>query len=307
MSTGLSAAQVKMYSDMVTHLFQQKYPRLRQFVQMKTGVRGTMAGFDLLGFSEMAETTGQLDADTPWSNPQNSRRWCPKRDFINATLIGKNEQLEILLDMQSAYARNAAMAWARKADKLIIDAVTATAASGAEGTATSAYLTTVPTTPGGGGGNEIAAAATGMTEAKMQLAREVFNDREVGVDEEDVNGFVMVFTAQQMRELMEDTRTTSRDFYEPLSGRRMPLVDGRIPYYMGFHLRMSRQLNTTTAGARQVIAWHKDAVGFALWEEMDLTIDRLPTKQNATGVQMDAHANAVRIQDAGVLSVACIE
>lgn len=307
MSTGLSAAQVKQYGDMVVHLYQQKYPRLRQFVQLQTGVRGIMTGFDLLGPTDMVETTGLLDTDTTWINPMNTRRWAAKHDYNHPVLIGKNEQLEMILDMQRPYARNGAMAIARKADELIIDAITGTALSGGEGTSTSTFDTNAPTTPGGGGGNEIAAGATGMTEAKMLLAREVFNDREVGVDEDDMDGFVMVMTAQQMRELMEDTHTTSRDFYEPLSGRRMPLVDGKIPYFMGFHLRLSRQLNTNSAGERQVLAWHRDAVGLAIWQEMEMTVDRLPTKNNATGIQLDFHAGSVRIQDAGVLSIACVE
>lgn len=307
MPTGLSSAQVKQYSDMVIHLFQQQYPRLRQFCQLRTGVRGTMASFDLIGESSVVETTGMLGYDTPWINPQNSRRWVAKRDYIHPILINKEERLEILLDINAAYARNGAMAIARKADELIIDAVTGTALSGGEGTSTSTFDTTAPTTPGGGGGNEIAAGGVGMTEAKMQLAKEVFNDRNVGLDERQRGAFVMVMTAQQMRELMEDTRTTSRDFYEPLPGESLPLVEGRLPYFMGFHLVISDQLNVNSSGERQVLAWHRDAMGCAIWADMELTIDRLPTKGNATGIIQDYHAGAVRVQNKGVLSIACVE
>jgi uncharacterized protein (DUF697 family) len=306
MSTGLTNAQVKQYDDMVTMLFQQKYERLRKFAQAKYGVHGVMCSFDRIGESEMDEITGQLDVPTRWLNPQNKRRWARKRDFTHPVQLGVNEELEIILDMRSAYARNGAAAAARRCDQLIIEAITATALEGAEGTVSSAFDTTAPTT-GGAGGNQLASGATGMTQSKMELAKEVFNDREVGVDEQDADGFVMVMTAKQMRELMTDTRTVSRDFYEPLSGQKMPLVNGMIPYYMGFHLVLnSRYLPLNASGEKLALAWHRDAVGFGMWAEMLLRIDELPTYNYATGITVQKHMGAVRVDDRGVLAISTV-
>lgn len=306
MSTGLSTAQVKQYDNMVMLLFQQKMQRLREFTQVKTGQIGTMCSFDRVGDAEMTEITGQLDSTTTWTSPQNYRRWAAKRDFAFNVLLDVSSQLEIILDMKSGYAQTGAAAAARKADKLIIDAVTATALSGKEGVATSAFDATAPTASGGGG-NEIVTSSVGMTGEKLEEANAIFNAREVAVDEMDEDGRVCVMGATQMRELMEDTRAVSRDFYEDPQRGRMPLVRGRIPYYMGFHLRVSNQLNLNSAGARRVLAWHRNAMGFGLWIEMLSFIGQLPEHNLATGIIMQKYANAVRVDDKGVLAIACVE
>lgn len=305
MSTGLTNAQVKQYDDMVMLLFQQKMQRLRGFCQYKTGLKGTMASFDRIGEGEMTEFTGQLDGQTVWTSPQNYRRWAPKRDFEFNVLLDISSELEIILDMRSGYARTGAAAAARKADKLIIDAVTATALGGKEGTTSFTFDATAPDPADGTGGNEIASGGDPMTGAKMEEARAVFNAREVGMDEEDLDGFVMVMGAQQMRELMEDTRAVSRDFYEDPQRGRMPLVNGRIPYYMGFHIRISNQLNLNGSGERRVLAWHRDAMGCALWLDQMSWIGQLPEHRLATGIIMQKYANAVRVDDRGVLAIAC--
>jgi len=308
MAQTIDPALVLQYHDQVMHLFQQRFQRLRQHVQVHTGVTGTMDSFDLLGSGNMQDITGERDADTEWQDAESTRRWSVKNDFNYPILIGRNDKLEMLIDLERGYAQNGAMAAARKADELIIDAMTATAATGQTGTGTSTYSTSVPTA-GGGGGNEIASGSVGLTVDKVRQARETLSAREAGVDDleaGDTNAFVMVVSARQMRDLMEETEATSSDFISD-HGARMPLVHGMIPFYMGFRLRISSQLNTNGSSERQVLCWHRDAAGASIWAEPELSIDRIPTKNNATGIQYQLNMGAVRVQDEGMLSIACTE
>lgn len=307
MSESIDPAIVMQFGNMVEHLFQQKVERLRTHVRVKTGLRGDRAGFDLLGATNAVEITGQRDTDTVWQNPASTRRWAPKQDFDHSVLLGFQEQQEILVDLESGYARNGFMAKARKTDDLTIDAVTGTAITGQNATGTSSYSTSAPTASGGGG-NQIASGSVNLTVDKMREARAVFTAREVGIDDLEagnIDAFTMVISGSQMRSLMEETEATSVDFISE-AGVRSPLVGGIIPFYMGFRLRLSAQLNLTSTD-RQVIAWHRDAMGLGIWVESFPTVDRLPTKNNATGIKLMFSMGAVRIQDNGVLSIACTE
>lgn len=310
MSSGIDPAIVLQFTDQFDHAFQQEASLLRPFVRIRTGISGSMAAFDVLGGSEAVEITGKRHSETEWVNPQSSRRWAVKRDFNHPVLLDWQDQLEILVDLQMGYARNAAMAMGVKADKLIIEAITGTAATGATGTTTSTLNTAAPDESGPGGGNIIPVGSGPMTIDKMRRALAVFKTRQVGV--RDIqngmpNAFVLVWSARQEEQILSETEATSRDFYDPEVGRRMPLVEGHIPKFMGMNLVLSEHLPLDANGNRLVLAWHRDAVGYAVWAEQQLYIDRIPTMNNATGVQMMMSQGGVRIQDAGVLAIACDE
>lgn len=323
MPQSVDAARVLQFADKVDHLFQQRMTRTRAHVQLKTGVTGTQCAFDLVGPSEMQDITGVRDGDTAWIDVNSSRRWAPKADFIHPVLLSRGDRLATITDLSGAYVRNGVMAANRKIDKVMIDAANGTATTGETGGSTSTFDTSAPTA-GGGGGNQIAVGGTGLTVDKMREARGHFLDREVGVDDME-NGvedaFVWLMSGRQMRDLLAETEATSWDYVGD-QGSRMPLVNGIIPKYMGFRIRVTNQL-PTTSDDRINFCWHRDAMGLAIWSggasdaaEMEgagvsdsfvVTVDRLPTKQNARGIIVMANFGAVRVQDAGVLAVVCDE
>lgn len=292
-------------------LFQQRLQRLADDVRVKDGATGTMAAFGLLGPSESQDITGDRHGETTFTDDPSYRRWAVRRDYEAAKMLDQEDEMSVLVDLEMGYTQNSVAGMNRRADKVVIDAVTSTAVSGALGTSTVAYDTTTATSSGGGG-NQIPANATGLTPDKMRLARAVFDSREVGVDEVEygISPFVWVTNGAGHAQLLTFTEATSTDYIgvEIVQGaeraRRMPLVQGRIPYYMGFRIKISNQLNLS--GTDNVnLAWHKMAMGFARWRGRQITVDRLPTRHNATGIIVKEHFGAVRVHDLGVLSILC--
>lgn len=269
-----------------------------------------MTAFGLLGESEVNDITGDRHGTTDWRDSPSFRRWAVKRDYDDPQMLDEEDSLEILVDLEMGYAQNAAMAMGRKMDKVIVDAATATAVTGATGTGTSAFDTGAPAADGTG--NQIAVGGTGLTLDKMRQARGWFDTREVGVDEMNMgmSNFVWVTNGIGHRQLMEQTETTSSDYIgiEIVQGKeiakRMPLVSGRIPFMMGFRILIVNQLNTTSSNHIN-LAWHHKAMGLGVWGGRRVWIGDLPEHRLSRGIYVKEHFGAVRVHDRGILAVVC--
>jgi hypothetical protein len=313
---GPDQAFVLQFEDSYDLLYQQLMARLMRYVRVKNATNSASTAFGLLGPVDSTDITNVRHGDTNFTDSPSTRRWAPKRDEEVAQLLDKQDEYAILLDLEMGYLRNAIATFQRLSDKYIIDAVTGAAMSGQYGTTSSSFDTTAPVTADGSGGYQITVGGTGLTLDKMRTARAVFDVREVGLDgvSMGMREFVWVMAPAQHQDLLEQTEATSTDYMGvvilpngDLSSSRMPLVQGRIPHYMGFDLVLSNQLNTT-GGDRINLAWHKMAMGFARWgAERNIWMGELPTKHMAKGVIMQEHLGAVRIQDKGVLAIVCDE
>lgn len=299
MATGIDAAIVMQFDDQLQHAFQQQVPRLRAYVRTRQNVTGNQAQFQVLGASAALNITGQRHARTQWVDPQNTARWAPKNDFNHPVMLDWAEQQEILVDLEQGYAMNGAMAMARAADQLIIDASIGTAGTGANGTGTDTFSLAAVSSDGLTGGL-VANASAGLTVAKVRTVRGAFLAREVGLDDmmnRVQDAFVWVVSGVAMKQLMSETEAISHDFVSA-----SPLEEGYIYRFMGFTFIVSALLSTV-ASMRRTLAWHKQAMGHAIWKERDLTVDRLPEHNNSTGIQYMMSQGSVRIQNAGVLAI----
>lgn len=308
---GPDDAIVMQFESDYDHLFQQQVSRLLPYVRVKTGITGNMTAFGLLGESAVTDITGSRHGTTDWHDSPSYRRWAVKRDYQDAQMLDEEDRLEILVDLEMGYAQNSAMAMSRKMDEVIIDAVTATAVSGATGTGTSTYDTTAPTSSGGGG-NQIAASGTGLTPDKMREALAILGAREAGLDDmlRGTSPYVWVTNPRGHQQLMAFTEATTTDYLgvEIRNGQeassRMPLVSGRIPFYMGFRILVSNHLNLS--GSDYVnVAWHNKAMALAVWGGRRVWVGDLPEHNLARGILVKEHFGSVRVHDRGVLSVLC--
>jgi hypothetical protein len=251
----------------------------------------------------MEDITGKQHALTNWLDPQVTARWATKQDKTHPVMLDWQDKPEILIDLQSGYAMNGAMAAATTADAIIVAAAAGTASQGAQGQSTSAFNTTGITSATAQGtlGNVLVAGGTGLTFAKTREARAIFNAREVGIDDlgmQSRDAFVWVVNAGAMSQLMGETNAISRDYVES-----RPLEEGTIIYFMGFAFVIYNGLTNTTGTTYRTLLWHRDAMGFAIWRDRDLYVDQLPEHNYATGVTYLCSMGAVRIQDKGVLAV----
>ena len=308
---GNDDAIVMQYENDYDHLFQQQVSRLMPYARIKTGVRGNMTSFGLLGESEVSDITGISNGTTDWHDSPSYRRWAAKRDYQDAQKIDQEDQLEVLIDLEMGYAANSAMAMGRQMDKVLINAVTATAISGATGTGTAEYSTAVRLSDGSVG-NKVALNASGLTPDKMRNALAVLLAREAGLDELMMGNspFVWITNPRGHEQLMGFSEATTTDYLgvEIRNGQevtsRMPLVGGRIPFYMGFRILISNLLNLS--GVNYInLAWHRKAMGLAIWGGRFTWAGLLPEHNFARGVAIKEHMGAVRVHDKGVLSVLC--
>lgn len=308
---GPDDAIVLQFESDYDHLFQQQVARLMPYVRLKTGITGNMTAFGLLGESAVTDITGDRHGTTDWHDSPSYRRWAVKRDYMDAQMVDEEDKLEILVDLEMGYAQNSAFAMSRKMDKVIIDGVTATAVTGATGTGTSTYDTTVPVSDGTGG-NQIALSATGLTPDKMREALAILGAREAGLDDMlmGTSPYVWVTNPRGHQQLMAFTEATTTDYLgvEIRSGQeassRMPLVSGRIPFYMGFRILISNQLNLSSTSFIN-LAWHNKAVGLAIWGGRRVWVGELPEHRLSRGIVIKEHMGSCRIHDRGVLSILC--
>lgn len=299
MATGIDAAIVMQFDDQLMYAYQQKVPRLRQYVRTKSNIVGNQVQFEILGTSRAGNITGQRHARTQWLDPQSSARWAVKQDFAHPVMLDWAEQQEILVDLNAGYAMNGAMAMAREGDQIILDAATGIAATGPVGAGTSAFDTTAVSSDGTTGGL-IAHGGAGLTEGKMRQVRGAFLAREVGVDDLNMgirDAFIGVVSGKAMAQLLGEGTVVSRDY---VSGQ--PLEDGFVAYWMGFRLVVSNLL-ATVSSMKRTLWWHRSAMGHAVWAERQITVDRLPEHNNSTGIQVMMSQGAVRVLDAGVIAV----
>ena len=306
---GALLLQFEMQYDL---LFQQMMSRLVTDVRVKPATNSLMTAFGLLAPSEDEDITGARHGETHFSDDVSTRRWAVKQDRQVAKMIDQQDATAIILDLEMGYLRNATSAMDRRKDRILIAAATATAQAGITGTDTSAFDTAAPT--GATGGNQIAVGGTGLTPDKFRTARATFDARQVGVDAVSMgmSEFVWVTNAKGHQDMLEFTEATTSDYlgtiYLPngeVQQSRMPLVMGRIPYYMGFRIKLSEYL--TDSGANKInLAWHREAMGFAYWgAERRIWVGDLPTRNLARGLIVQEHMGAVRVQDAGVLAIVC--
>lgn len=309
---GPDGAIVLQFEMDYQHNFQQQVARLMRYVRVKTGVTGSMASFATLGEAGGEDITGSRHAATNWIDSPSYRRWAPKEDKIVPQMLDEEDNLEILQDLEMGYAQNGAMRMGRFMDKTIIDAVTATAYSGATGTTANTFNTAAPTTTDLAG-RQIAVGGTGLTPEKMREARKWLLKANAGTDNigMTMGQYVWVTNAEGHDQLLGRTEATSTDYIGvniTPSGQemqeRMPLVGGYIPRYMGFHLVLSEQLNMSSTNFVN-LAWHRDAVGLAIWGGRRVWVGDLPEHNLSRGIIVKEHFGAVRIQDPGVLAIVC--
>lgn len=144
-----AAIQIEFESQF-DHLFQEEEELFRQFARVKTGVTGQMAGFGLLGPSTMTDITQDRHGDTNWHDSPSYRRWAVKQDFEDAQILDRQDDLQILVDLEMGYAQNSAYAANRKMNEILITAARGTAQTGTFGTTTSTFNTAAPTVGGRG-------------------------------------------------------------------------------------------------------------------------------------------------------------
>lgn len=305
MAETISQSFVATFRTMVTHLAQQRTQRFAKAVTFHGDVTGDRDTFEQLGPSEMRNISSERFTQRVLTDMDHRRRSNWIQSFEWDAGIVRQDQLSLLIDPQRDYIKAAAMAINRQKDILTLAAVDGTAYGGKNGE-TAITFNTAEYTAGG----QVYTVGGALTEQAMRILREIFDLREEMLEDMengDMDAFTLAVSPQVHRQLLNEVQTTSRDFYEdPIFGRR-PLVNGRIPFFMGFRIHVTNRL-TLVSTVRQCKVWHRGAIGVSQWRDMEMDISQ---RKDLTGlpwqVVVNMSCNATRLQETGAFRVDVIE
>jgi hypothetical protein len=294
MSFPIAENMVVQYANNFRMLSQQKKARLRPFCQIESGIVGASKSVERMGSSEAYDITSR-HADTKFVETPHSRRWIDLADKGWAELIDKLDKVRLLADPAAGYAAMANAALNRKIDDAII-------AAARGGVRTGSGVSVLPST------QKIAAGGTNLTLAKLLTLKEILDSNEIDDDasmdadgQGDTPSRVIVVNTKMLTSLYGTTEIKSTDFNSVKA-----LAEGKIDTFLGFKfVRTERLPKDGTATTGYALAWSKTCVALGIGQEISTSVDRRPDKNNAWQVFADMSIGAARLEDEGVVEIAC--
>jgi len=284
MSKFLSNAAVQEFDSEVKHEY-QGMGKLRNTVALRTNVTGDAYKFTRMGQGLANQKATQADV-TPM-DISHGRQTATLENWNAPEYTDIFDQAEVNFDEKQELAKTIAKALARREDQIIIDAM----ANG-----------TYSTTPGAADpdtGLDIVAGAAALTVAKLRAAA-MSGLTARNVDDEDRT---LAVTAAGVEQLLGDPEVTSSDF-----NTLKALVSGTLEdtTYMGFRFciignRVEGGLPGSTSD-RKAFAYHKQAIGYAVGNDMKTTIDWVAHKTSWLANGM-LKAGAVVRENAGIVRI----
>jgi hypothetical protein len=285
MSTEITTAFVKQFTNGITLLQQQMGSNLRSGVSVESNITGDRAFFDQVDATAMSPVATR-HGDTVYTDTPHRRRMVTLATWDVADLVDRADMIRTLNDPTNAYVRSFAAAAGRRIDQTIIDAFDATAATGVDGSGSDAFDTT----------NYQVGGTSVMTVAKLTETRQKLEAAENMEDGGD-NQWYFVTNSIGREQLLADTTLTSSDYNTVKA-----LVNGEIDTYVGFKFLKSELL--PLSGTDKIsFAWRKASMKLAIGQEPRGFIDVLPGKRHSTQVRYELDLGSVRMDQKGVVQI----
>jgi len=311
MSLTIDNAFVTKFQDRFHVVAQQRKSRLEQFAKKRlTAVVGESFTIDLLGQSN-ATPNRPRHSDLQYANLDNTRRIALMQDLEPAELIDAMDKMKMLIDPTNQYTEALLADCNRFKDTTIINAALGNVITQtANNTTGSSALPAAQT---------IAAAATGLTVAKLRAAKILLDEAEMDDSDYFANmgqhegkqdpygnlnspSYVIVCTSQQIDNLLGDSDVQSID-----SNSVKALVAGAVNTFMGFlFVRVPSAFLPKSGTSRSVLAYAPRAIEYGIGKEPSGLVERIPQK-NAWQVMTSISVGAGRAEDAGVVEILCTE
>ena len=279
MAIGLSNAFVTLFDAEVKQAYQAK-AELVSAVRQRRGVEGSTAKFPKVGKGVATLRIPQTDV-TPL-NVDFSQVTATMEDWNAAEYSDIFMQQKVNFDERQELVQVVANAIGRRQDQLIIDALNASGTS----------LTV---------DNDIGGADSNLNVAKLREAKKLLDKNNVPPQDRHV-----VIHANSLASLLSETAVTSSDFNTVKA-----LVSGEINTYLGFtfHVLGDRTEGGLTVDGsldRTVLAFHKDAIGYAEGMGPKTEINYVPEKTSFL-VNAMFSAGSVAIDAEGIVDITCRE
>lgn len=292
MSDSINVNLVKNFRANFIILAQQMKSRLREAVREEP-LGGEDDFFDRIGAADGADITDR-HGDTQYAATPHSRRKVNAIPWQWADLIDKKDKVRMLGDPQSSYVITASAAAGRRMDDHIIAAAFGNAYSGKAGTTPVPFPTAathvVPV--------DLSGSAEGLTVNKLIRAKRLLKEKDI----DPTIPLHIACAERQIEDLLKTTEVTSADYNSVKA-----LVQGEIDTFMGFKFHQLERLLTDTNSYRRVIAWAEDGLLLGVHENVQVMIDRLPTKRYSVQVYVEMDMGATRMEEEKVVEVKCSE
>lgn len=285
MSTEITTAFVNQYKANVQLLSQQMGSKLRGSVRVEM-VNGEYAFFEQIGATAAVINNTRHD-DTPQIDTPHARRRVGLVNYNWADYIDREDRVRLLIDPTSPYAKNAAYAFGRSIDSVILAAALGSADTGKDG---STAVTFPP-------GQIIPVGAAGLTIDKLLAARALFWTNDV----DEIIPLYIAVTGNQLEDLLKTVQVTSSDYNTVKA-----LVRGEIDTFLGFKF-IRTNLVANTATDRHCVAWAEDGLLLALGMDINTKIGERPDKNYLTQVYVSMVIGATRMEESKVVQIDCLE
>ena len=281
----ITQAFVQQWDNTIRLQAQQKTSRFEPRVFNKGTITGESFTANRLDALEDTPENNVRHGDTVWSEANHSTRVALMQDFYQAVPVDRNDEPKVLANPTGSYMDSLVGAWNRRKDRIIY-----AAALGNSQTKEGAQIA-LPSS------QKIVAGATGMTKAKIILAKKMFRANECDEEADIPQELFMAYNSEMLEDILADTTLTSADFMAV-----QMLQEGKLTgKWCGFNWVPYERLNNT-GGTYSTVAWAKDAIQFGLGFTEGKS-QRRGDKKDAMQVSMAGSAGAVRVWEYGVVQI----
>jgi hypothetical protein len=294
----ITRAFVQQFSDQLIMLAEQSESRLLPHVTVKK-VNAKFAHFDRLGSLDVQEKSSR-HTPTPIDDAPHSRRRVRLKDYHAAVGLDKEDELRMLIDPKSSYAKRLASAFGREMDRVIINAAIGNSeAVDGDDAGSNVSLPAVQVVD-----EDIGAANSNLTLEKLREARRKLMANNVDLQAEK---FVCVVNASALDNLLSQEKVTSSDYATVKA-----LVNGEIDSFMGFkfvHCELISEIGALSSDADPKIAivLCPSAIGFAMGKDVEVRIDQRSDLSYMHQVYASSSFGAVRLEEEKVVKIECYQ
>ena len=275
----IDSAFIEEYEDNVRHLAQQMETRLRPHVyEVSSG--GEAYNFERLAATDAVIKTGRRVA-TAYVDDVWSRRVAVPSTYNHTMTIEHEDKVQMLVNPDSNYAYNQAMAMNREMDNLIITACAGDALDG-DGTPTALPAAQLI-------GDGLAPISFDL----LTAVQEQYMVNEVMPDEEKIK----VVGPTQVRKLMQLTENTSSDYVQAQALQRY----GIVPNWLGFKWIVSNLLEAPAVDELYCLSYTRRGIGLAVNQDTFTRIGENPSFSYMWQVFSQWTMGAVRVEDEHVV------
>ena len=288
MSFEVPKAHVQEFGANVLHLAQQRGSRLRNFVDVESGIVGTRFSFDYIGVVE-AKLKISRHEDTPLTATPHVRRILDLTDYEYSDLVDKEDKIRMIFDPTNEYVIAGMRAHGRRMDRVILAAANGTAQIGSD---TGLGLGSAEAFPAAQ--NFTTAVATSVGIADLITARGKLRKAEVIQDDEPI---VCACSSDSIDNLLNEPEIQSID-----QNTVRALTMGEVASFMGFTFVQTELVSGVGTATEKLYFWPKSGIRLGIGRDITALVERRPDKSYSWNPYVSMSIGATRTQSNNVVT-----